>query len=127
MLAVCYGFAAMMGHLYPIYLGFKGGRGVATGAGAVFAIDWRAGLVGVGATAVFTALTRYMSVGSIAGAAAVVGAGALLEPIRPYEVKLVYVIFFGVAAVVVILRHIPNLKRLAAGTEPRLFAKQDGS
>lgn len=124
MLAVGYGLAAMLGHLYPVYLKFKGGRGVATGAGAVFAIDWRVGLVGVGATALFTALTRVMSVGSIAGAIAIAVAGTQLLP-YPWVSSLPYTIFFFVAALVVILRHIPNLKRLAAGTEPRIFAKRD--
>lgn len=111
---IAVGLAAIIGHIYPVWLGFRGGKGVATAAG-VFAVLTPAAL-GV-AAAVFVLgvwVTRYISVGSIASAITLaVAAGAA-------DVPGALAAGAAVAALIIIHRHRGNLARLIAGTERRV-------
>ena len=111
---IAVGLAAIIGHIYPVWLGFRGGKGVATAAG-VFAVLTPAAL-GV-AAAVFVLgvwVTRYISVGSIASAITLaVAAGAA-------DVPGALAAGAAVAALIIIHRHCGNLARLIAGTERRV-------
>lgn len=113
--AVC-GLVAILGHVFPLYLKLRGGRGVATGVGVVAAIDWRVAAIAVGAWIVFVLLTRYIAVASVLASIAVPAAFFALG-----GRELPYLILFLLAPLVVALRHIPNFKRLKAGTEHRLW------
>ncbi|ARS29027.1 glycerol-3-phosphate 1-O-acyltransferase PlsY [Sphingomonas sp. KC8] len=110
---------AFFGHLYPVWLGFRGGKGVATLLGIALALLWPAGLgfavVWLGAAAI----TRYSSVGGMAGAFAPPVVAALMGQ------PTLALVFLGLALVVV-WKHRANLQRLIAGTEPRIGAKSDG-
>lgn len=107
------GFAAFMGHLFPIYLGFKGGKGVATFLGTLIALAWPVGLLVCATWAAAVLLTRISSASALASSAlAALWAWGLGMP------SLV-VLCLGLAALVW-LRHIPNIRRLLAGTEPRV-------
>ena len=111
---VAAGLASVVGHIYPVWLGFRGGKGVATAAG-VFAVLAPVALItasGVFVLAVW--ITRYISIGSIAGAAALAIVAATGE--HPLSVTLGAVI----AAALIVLRHRDNLARLKAGTERRI-------
>jgi glycerol-3-phosphate acyltransferase PlsY len=114
--AVAGGLAAVLGHLFPLWLRFKGGKGVATGFGVLIAASPVAGLA---AGAVWIAVawtTRISSAGALAAfAAAPVLAWAIAGPV-------VALLALCVAALVFI-RHEPNIRRLLAGTEPRIGAK----
>jgi glycerol-3-phosphate acyltransferase PlsY len=119
-MAVLCGVAALSGHVWPIYLGFRGGKGVATSAGVIFAMDWMAGLAGLGVWGLVFAGTRTVSLASMAAAIAIPVAehftGARLwrpDPHGPIT------IFCGMAAVLVLVRHRENIARWRAGTEPR--------
>lgn len=118
------GAGAILGHLFPAWLGFRGGKGVATGAGALALLVPEACAVGAAAFVVVLALFRFVSLGSVAGAAA--AAAWLLWSRRgsPGEELLPVGILTGVLAAAVLARHVPNLRRIAAGTEPRIFAKE---
>lgn len=117
--AVC-----IAGHAYPVWFGFKGGKGVATSAGAIF------GLMPIAAVIIFLVwvilfkITRYVSVASICAAAALpVAVGALLWF---HITEGTTVLYFSVAmAALVIWRHRSNLARLRAGTEQRFGEKCD--
>ena len=113
-LAAAVGFAAFLGHLYPITLGFAGGKGVATALGVLLVIAPDAALAGLVVFTVAFALTRRVSVGSMTGAASAAVAVALTG--RPG----VAVASAAVMALVVLVRHRENIARLRAGTEPRL-------
>jgi acyl phosphate:glycerol-3-phosphate acyltransferase len=103
-------FAAVAGHVAPIWLRFRGGKGVATASGA-FAV--LAPLAAAVALAFFVAVvwtTRLVSLGSLAGTIALVGTAAWHDPLRVTETA-------AAVAVVIVLRHAANITRLRAGTE----------
>jgi len=116
-----FGIAAAMscviGHSYPPWLKFKGGKGVATSAGALFALAPIAALIGVAIWIVTFWVTRYVSLASVTAAVALPIA-ILLANWRNPNAKAIF--YFSVCiAAVVIWRHRSNLSRLLSGTEPR--------
>lgn len=113
---------SVFGHVFPVTLGFKGGKGVATGAGACLALAPIPTGCGLVAWALVLAATRYMSLASIAGALTL----PIAHPLRseaawpgdgPIEAVLILL------ALVVVLRHRGNLSRLLKGTEPKVGSK----
>lgn len=111
------GACAILGHNFPVYLGFKGGKGVATSAGMVLGLAPQAVAIGLGVWAVVFYSLRYVSLASIVAALAVVGAGWWL-----YDGYLLPVAL-TVLGVLVVLRHQANIKRLLNGTESRFARK----
>ncbi|HVO10902.1 MAG TPA: glycerol-3-phosphate 1-O-acyltransferase PlsY [Vicinamibacteria bacterium] len=104
----------VVGHMYPVWLRFQGGKGVATGFGALGPLAPWPALWAVSAFVVVAALTRYVSLGSIAGAVVLAAlASALGTCPRPVAVAAV------LAGALVVFRHRSNLHRLLAGTERR--------
>ena len=113
--------AAVLGHMYPVWLAFKGGKGVATGAGAFLPVLPLPTAIGLATFALVAALTRYASVGSIAGASALaLAAFVLQEPSAlAWAATLVAALIVG--------KHRGNLRRIAAGTERRLGERAAGA
>jgi glycerol-3-phosphate acyltransferase PlsY len=112
------GLAAMVGHTFPLFLGFKGGKGVATGAGVLLGIAPDLFVFGIVLFLVVVGLTRYVSAGSVLATVTVFILFMVLGKPLPYTVLV------GLAAVLIVLRHIPNIKRLIAGTELRIGEKR---
>jgi acyl phosphate:glycerol-3-phosphate acyltransferase len=112
---------AVMGHMYPVWLSFKGGKGVATGAGAFIPILPVAAISGLVTFAVVARLTRYASVGSIAGASALPVVAVLMRAALPSCAAA------AVAAGLIVWKHRENVRRIAAGRERRLGARTDGT
>jgi acyl phosphate:glycerol-3-phosphate acyltransferase len=113
--AVACGVAAILGHVLSVFVGFKGGKGVATAAGVMLALTPLALAVAATVWAVLVLLTGYVSLGSIAAAAVLPLAVYLLE--RPTTAELLW-IDVAVAAGVIFL-HRRNIQRLIRGTESR--------
>jgi glycerol-3-phosphate acyltransferase PlsY len=111
------GGAAFVGHLFPTWLGFKGGKGVATFFGTLIAIAWPAGLL-AGATWILVALIFRLSSLAALAAAALAPLYVFLTGQTP-EAKLWLAAFM---AVLIYIRHIPNIRRLLKGEEPRIGA-----
>ena len=109
--------SAVLGHIFPIWLGFRGGKGVATGAGAIAPISPYASLGAVVAFLMVLLLTRYVSLGSMVGA--VVLAVLLFVAEAPSPVCVAGVVL----AAIVLARHKENVERLLAGQERRIGAK----
>lgn len=106
--------AAVLGHMYPVWLGFKGGKGVATGAGAFLPLAPSATGIALVAFAVTLGVLRYVSLASIAGAIALAAAAFVVGAPRP-------VVWTAAAlAALIAWRHRGNLQRIRAGTENRL-------
>lgn len=111
---VAAGLASVIGHIYPVWLGFKGGKGVATAAG-VFGVLAPAALgIASGVFVLAVCTTRYVSVGSLAGAVTLALATAASDVPAVVAVGAVF------TALVIIYRHRGNMSRLMAGTELRV-------
>jgi acyl phosphate:glycerol-3-phosphate acyltransferase len=108
------GLASIIGHVYPVWLGFRGGKGVAT-AGGVFIVLTPAALgIAVAVFALAIWVTRYISVGSMAGAV------TLAVTTAARDMPAAITVGTTIAAVIIIHRHRGNLARLIAGTERRV-------
>ncbi|MGE5538895.1 MAG: glycerol-3-phosphate 1-O-acyltransferase PlsY [Gemmatimonas sp.] len=117
------GIAAVVGHVFPVWLRFKGGKGVATALGVALALSPTVGAGALLTWLVAAAASRRSSVGGIASViAAPILALALDVPLAP-----VLAIALGLVAVLVVWRHRENIRRLMAGTEPRIGQRQPGA
>ena len=114
------GMAAMLGHCFPLFHHFKGGKGIATGAAIGFMIDWRVGVSIVVAFLIGALISKKVSIGSIAAAVTIIPATWIFAP-RPSMIALS--VF---ASVLAITRHHENIKRLRAGAEPDFRAGKAG-
>lgn len=109
------GFSAFIGHLYPIFLKFRGGKGVATACGVMLAISIPATLLSAAVFVIVLLAKRYISLGSIVSAAMLPVFLSFFTSSKDYMVT-------GVAvAVLVIIKHKDNIKRIAEGTENKVF------
>lgn len=113
-MALALGAAAVIGHVYSVFVGFKGGKGVATGAGVVLGLAPWAFVVSFAVWALVVRLSGYVSLGSVVAALVFPGATWLLHPEQRPWVGM----HLSLAALIVVL-HRSNLRRLAAGTENR--------
>jgi glycerol-3-phosphate acyltransferase PlsY len=116
--AAAAGFAAILGHVFPIFYGFRGGKGVATAVGTFLVLAPPAILISVGVFVAVIMITRYVSLGSIVGM-------VLLPPVAGgiFHAPGPVVAAAAGTAILVILKHRENLKRLVSGTEPKLGQK----
>ncbi|HET7335027.1 MAG TPA: glycerol-3-phosphate 1-O-acyltransferase PlsY [Rhizomicrobium sp.] len=114
------GLGAFLGHIFPVWLKFKGGKGVATFVGISFALCWPAAIA-VALTWIIVALVSRMS--SLSALAA-----ATLSPVYMYLFGLpVYALLFAVMALVIFYTHRENIARLSNGTEPRIGKSKAGN
>ncbi|MGN0183366.1 MAG: glycerol-3-phosphate 1-O-acyltransferase PlsY, partial [Candidatus Ornithomonoglobus sp.] len=117
------GVCVVLGHNFPVFFGFKGGKGVATSLGVVLMLDWKIGLVALAAALAIMALTRYVSLGSIMAAVIF----AVLETVMMAvhnEFNAVRFICVIILAGLLIIRHHANIGRLIHGTENKLGSKR---
>ena len=115
--------AAIAGHCWSVYIGFRGGRGVATGVGALFAYNPLVGALALAAALITMARTRYASLGSLVGTA--VGFIIVTGMIVTRSVSPDWFIYAVGATGIIFLRHRENIARLRAGTERRLGKQED--
>lgn len=111
--ALLAGLTGVLGHLFPIWLNFKGGKGVATALGVLIAASWPIGLTACAVWLLVAATARLSSLASLAALASAPIAALILEEFG--IVKLAFTI-----AVLVFVRHQANIRRLLTGTEPRI-------
>ena len=111
------GIAAIVGHNFPIYYGFKGGKGVLTSVTVLMMIDYKLALCSLLVFIIIVAITRYVSLGSITAAAAFV---VMVIVLKRYDL-----LAFGIiVASMLIIRHRSNIKRLIQGNENKLGQKK---
>jgi glycerol-3-phosphate acyltransferase PlsY len=115
------GLAAVVGHIWPVFLKFKGGRGVATFIGGLIALFPIAGLLGGEAIIIGAGLSGFASLGSIIG---VVGVFAILIPLTiSYNLPIEYLGYALIGTLLIIFVHRDNIKRLLSGDERKLNQK----
>ena len=112
------GVAAFLGHVFPVWLRFHGGKGVATAAGVLIAFDWRLGVATLGVWLAVAAVSRYSSLGSLVAAVAAPVAAWMLPGRGPIFVAVV------VMAIVLVARHRANIRKLLRGEESRIGEKK---
>jgi glycerol-3-phosphate acyltransferase PlsY len=112
-IALFAGLAAVLGHLFPVWLRFKGGKGVATGLGVLIAASWHVGLAACAVWLVVAGIARRSSLAALAAFASAPIAALMLEEFSVVKLALT-------TAVLVFVRHQGNIRRLLAGTEPRI-------
>jgi glycerol-3-phosphate acyltransferase PlsY len=112
-MAVAVGLGAVVGHCFPLWLGFRGGKGVATAAGVMAALTPLVALIVVASFVVIVLLTRYVSLASILAA---VAAGLVAFWLGHFQAGELYLAL----ALLIVLKHAGNIRRLLAGTESRL-------
>lgn len=108
------GLASIIGHNWSVFLKGRGGKGVATSAGVFLALTPVHALIALAVFAIFFFMTRHVSVGSMAGAVALFVSSFILK--TPPIIR----IFILVAAVMILIKHVPNMKRLKNGEEPKV-------
>ena len=111
------GLTALAGHIWPVWLGFKGGKAVATGLGLFLGLAWPVGLASFGVFLAVFSLSRYVSLGSVLAA---ISLPLLMAAGTSSNANLVVAL---VAMLLVLWRHRSNIKRLINGTEPKLNQK----
>lgn len=105
----------IIGHMYPFWMQFRGGKGIAAGLGAFLALDWRIALISLCVFLVVVFLTNYVSAGSVMAGVTLLIAGICYHP------GIGYIVAFAVAAGLVIYKHRPNIERILRGEESKLF------
>ena len=115
------GGASFLGHLFPVWLGFKGGKGVATALGVMLAAAWPVGLLAAATWIVMLAVFRISSLSALTA--------AVLSPLFARLVGVHPPVFWLIllAAVLVLLRHRANINRLMQGAEPRVGRKAEAA
>jgi len=112
------GFAAFVEHVFPVWLGFRGGKGVATAAGVLIALDWRVGVAAIVAWLAIAVVTRYSSLAAIVAAVcAPLVTWYLLGP-GPFLAAVIAM------SLILVLRHRANIGKLLRGQESRIGEKK---
>jgi glycerol-3-phosphate acyltransferase PlsY len=108
----------VVGHIWPAVWGFKGGKGIATALGVLLTVDWRLGLLALAVALAVMFATQRVSPGSIVG--------AIAAPFLAWKLVPGFVPYVAVLALIVIIKHWPNIKRIFKGEEPKVnFKKKD--
>lgn len=119
------GVFVVLGHDFPIFFKFKGGKGIATSLGVMLALNWQIGLIVAIFSILIMLISGYVSLGSIIG--------GIIYPIAVIafsagrnEFNIIYIICSLIMGIIAISKHHSNIKRLINGTENKLFSKKKG-
>ena len=122
-LAALAAVAAILGHCFPVWLKFRGGKGIASALGVYLALSWPTGLCALGVFILVTLISRYVSLGSIAGAAILPLFFLLFTP--DHSPTVVSCVLF--ISLLVIIKHRANIARLKAGTESKFGSSKSAA
>lgn len=117
------GVSAVLGHNFPVFFGFKGGKGVATSLGVILMLDWKIGLIVLGVALLIMAATRFVSLGSIVAAVVFMVLNTILMIVND-EFNIIQLVCVLILGGLLIVRHRANIVRLINGTENKLGAKK---
>ncbi|GGA82729.1 glycerol-3-phosphate acyltransferase [Brucella endophytica] len=115
--ALAAGFGAFLGHIFPVWLGFKGGKGVATYLGVLIGLTWKGALIFAAVWLIVAFLTRYSSLSALVA--------AVVVPITLYFMGLRdTALLLALMSVIIFIKHRANISRLLNGTEGKIGAKR---
>lgn len=117
------GVAVVVGHNFPVFFGFKGGKGVATSLGVVLLLDWKIGLITLVIALAIMAITKYVSFGSIMAAVVFIILQTVVMAVT-YSFDITRFICVLILGGLLIIRHRANIVRLLNGTENKLGSKK---
>ncbi len=124
LLAVLCGFCAVLGHAFPVYLKFKGGKAVATSFGVFIWLVPISIAIAFGVWLLTVIVTRYVSLGSMIGSLSLVGVIVIVVD-SPFGDNIYLTVMSVAVAILIIVRHTSNIQRIIAGTEKKVFSKED--
>lgn len=123
LLVILCGFCAVLGHAFPVYLRFSGGKAVATSFGVFIWLAPVSIAIAFGVWLLTVIVTRYVSLGSMLGSLSLVGAIVVVAD-SPFGDNIYLTALSVAVAILIIIRHISNIQRIIAGTEKRIFSKE---
>ena len=124
LLVILCGFCAVLGHAFPVYLKFKGGKAVATSFGVfIWLVPISIGIA-FGVWLLTVIVTRYVSLGSMIGSLSLVGVIVIVVD-SPFGDNIYLTVMSVAVAILIIARHTSNIQRIIAGTEKKVFSKED--
>lgn len=124
LLVVLCGFCAVLGHAFPVFLNFKGGKAVATSFGVfIWLVPISIGIA-FGVWLITVIVTRYVSLGSMLGSLSLIGTIIFIVD-SPFGNNLYLTAMSVAVAILIVARHTPNIQRIIAGTEKKVFSKED--
>jgi glycerol-3-phosphate acyltransferase PlsY len=123
LLVILCGFSAILGHAFPVFLRFKGGKAVATCFGVFIWLSPIAIAISFGAWIITVLVTRYVSLGSMIGTLALVGVIVLVVD-SPFGDNIYLTLLAVAVTILVIAKHTSNIKRIISGTEKKVFSKK---
>lgn len=117
------GIFCIIGHIFPLYFGFKGGRGVTAAAAIMLMLDWRCFCIGIGIFVFVVLVIRIVSLGSLIATASIPITTLIFQMADHKTYAVIDTLLMTVVAVIVFIKHRANIVRLFKGTEPRIHNK----
>ncbi len=114
------GTAVIIGHSWPVFVGFRGGRGITTGFSVLLTMYWPTGLIALAVLLAVIGLTRYVSLGSMLAALAALVAMILFVVFDLPGAEFAHIVFGLIVLPIIIFRHRGNIRRLLSGVEPKI-------
>lgn len=116
------GIFCIIGHIFPLYFDFKGGKGVTSAAAVVLMLDWRCFVIGISIFMIVVLLTRIVSLGSLIAVTSVPISMYILKTAEHQSSAAIDTLLVLVITVIVFVKHRANISRLIRGTEPRIHS-----
>lgn len=116
------GIVSIIGHIFPLYFDFKGGKGVTSAAAVVLMLDWRCFVIGISIFIIVVLLTRIVSLGSLIAVTSVPIMTYIFHTASNQQYAVVDTLLMLVITVIVFVKHHANISRLLKGTEPRIHS-----